>query len=177
MLMMTTERTCQRTVGSRSSCHTDTVWKVSIERCSSCISSISAWILHLALYHFRATEHGEQWKSLLVIVCTTIQIKSAYMFICNIIWQIMTKQKWKWEMLNYIWNSHILARSLTCDGGMNVVLFNQQITRTFWKPWQQYQLDKCWYNHQGKKEGPVLLLSIKPMEEKHSFIILDTVGV
>lgn len=42
MLMTTTEKTCQRTVGSSSSCQTDTVSTVNRERCSSCISSISA---------------------------------------------------------------------------------------------------------------------------------------
>lgn len=63
--------------------------------------------------------------------------------------------------------------SLTSDGGVDVVLFNQQITRTFWKPWQQHQLDKCWDNHQGEKQGPVFLLSIKAMAEKQSFLILS----
>ena len=54
MLMTTTLRSCQRTDGSSSSCHTETVSTDDRERCSSCISSISAWMLHLARYHFRA---------------------------------------------------------------------------------------------------------------------------
>lgn len=56
MLMTTTERTCQRTVGSSRRRHTDTVCTDDRERCSSCISSISSWMLHLARYHFRAAE-------------------------------------------------------------------------------------------------------------------------
>lgn len=54
MLMITTLSTCQRTLSSSNSLHTDSVSCDDRERCSSCISSISAWMLHLALYHFRA---------------------------------------------------------------------------------------------------------------------------
>lgn len=54
MLMTTTVSTCQRTDSSINSLKTDRVSTDDKERCSSCISSISAWMLHLALYHFRA---------------------------------------------------------------------------------------------------------------------------
>lgn len=54
MLMTTTLRTCQRTESSINSLHTDRVSSDDSERCSSCISSISAWMLHLARYHFSA---------------------------------------------------------------------------------------------------------------------------
>lgn len=53
-LITTTLNTCHRTVSSRKSFHTDSISTDDRERCSSCISSISAWMLHLALYHFRA---------------------------------------------------------------------------------------------------------------------------
>ena len=56
MLMTTTLSTCHRTLLSSNSCHTDRVSEEDSERCSSCISSISSWMLHLDLYHFRAAE-------------------------------------------------------------------------------------------------------------------------
>lgn len=50
------------------------------------------------------------------------------------------------------------ATTLTCDGGVDVVLFNQQVPGALWEPWQQHQLDKGGYHHHWKKQGPVLLL-------------------
>lgn len=50
------------------------------------------------------------------------------------------------------------ATTLTCDGGMDVVLFNQQVPGALWEPWQQHQLYKSGYHHHWKKQGPVFLL-------------------
>lgn len=76
ILMTTTLSTCHRTDSSSNSFHTDSVSCDDRERCSSCISSISAWMLHLALYHFRAERQDRKqrgystlWKD------TTAQLK------------------------------------------------------------------------------------------------------
>ena len=60
MLMTTTLSTCRRTESSSNSFHTDSVSTDDRERCSSCISSISAWMLHLVLYHFRAESQDRE---------------------------------------------------------------------------------------------------------------------
>lgn len=47
---------------------------------------------------------------------------------------------------------------LTCDGGVDITLLDQQVSGTLWEPRQQQQLYECWYHHHRQEEGPVLLL-------------------
>lgn len=140
-LMTTTLSTCHRTVSSCRSFHTDSVSTDDRERCSSCISSISAWMLHLALYHFRA-ERQE-----------AAQLQD-----------IMERCSSTFETSDYVIGKLLLAdvqqfyNTLTCDGGMDITLLNQQVSGTLWEPRQQDQLYEGWYHHHRKKEGPVLFL-------------------
>lgn len=54
MLTTTMVMTCQRTQRSLSRPQTETVWTEDRDRCSSCISSTSAWKFPFGRYHFRA---------------------------------------------------------------------------------------------------------------------------
>lgn len=135
ILMTTTLSTCQRTESSSSSFHTDSVSTEHRERCSSCISSISAWMLHLALYCFRAerqmikknisiTSQGEkstgEWGE--DVIQFTLQCK-----------------------ITLILSSSVIT--LTCDCSVDIILLNQQVPRALWKPWQQQQLDESRDHH------------------------------
>lgn len=79
MPMLTTAMvmSCQRTQRSVNRPQTETVWMEDRDRCSSCISSTSAWMFSLVRYHFKA-EGQKKTDSLLrahwdkkknVIVC------------------------------------------------------------------------------------------------------------
>lgn len=111
MLMTTTLSTCQRTVSSTNSFHTDSVSTDNRERCSSCISSISAWMLHLARYHFRAERQGTG-SSMVTAHHTTSHLKhrSLQQHLRNFLWL-------KGDLLNCI-SSTILS---FCDSFMAVL--------------------------------------------------------
>lgn len=63
MLTTAMVMTCQRTQRSVSSPQTDTDWMDDRERCSSCISSTSAWMFSFLRYHFRAEQAQESHQS------------------------------------------------------------------------------------------------------------------
>lgn len=48
--------------------------------------------------------------------------------------------------------------TVTCNGGMAVSLFYQQVPWTLWKPWQQHQLDRGGKHDQGQEQRPVFFL-------------------
>lgn len=62
--------------------------------------------------------------------------------------------------------------TLTCDGGVNVLFFNQQVSGALWEPGQHHQLDEGGHHHHGEEQGPVLVLEWRP----HSNITMQSVG-
>lgn len=48
--------------------------------------------------------------------------------------------------------------TLTCDGGVNVLLLNQQVSGALWEPGQHHELDEGWNHHHGEEQGPVFIL-------------------
>lgn len=132
MPMLTTAMvmSCQRTQRSVSRPQTETVWIEDRDRSSSCISSTSAWMSPLLRYHFRAVTAEAQ------------RVVEAVM---------VSKQTDRHQL--HLKSVHMFPRSVlpTCDGGMSVFLFYQQIAWTLWKPRQQHQLDHAGKHHQGQE--------------------------
>lgn len=134
MPMLTTAMvmSCQRTQLSVSRPQTETVWIEERDRSSSCISSTSAWMSPLLRYHFKAVTKCERRVT-------------------------------RTSRLPHSSGDITAPRTVfpTCDGGVSVFLFDQQIAWTLWKPRQQHQLDDGGKDHQGQEERPVLFLCTK----------------